>query len=74
MTEQSLHLFTPSEVAEELALRDAEMLRRITPEEIRDGAWMHEDKASMHSWDTYLQCEMYRNDTIRTDYTISEQS
>lgn len=46
MTDQSLHLFTPSEVAEELALRDAEMLRQITPGEIRDGAWMHEEKAS----------------------------
>ena len=46
MTEQSLHLFSALEVAEELALRDAEMLRRITPEEIRNGAWMHDKKAS----------------------------
>lgn len=62
MTEQSLHLFTPSEVAEELALRDAEMLRRITPEEIRDGAWMDEDKASSLDIDigNYLQCVLYR--------------
>lgn len=34
------------DVAEELALRDAEMLRRIKPEEIRNGAWMHDTKAS----------------------------
>ena len=45
MAERRLHLFTAAGVAEELALRDAEMLRRITPEEIRNGAWMHE-KAS----------------------------
>ena len=40
MSGQRLHLFTAVEVAEELALRDAEMLRRITPEEISNGAWM----------------------------------
>ena len=40
MSGQRLHLFTAVEVAEELTLRDAEMLRRITPEEISNGAWM----------------------------------
>jgi len=45
-TGQSLHKFPAADVAEELALRDAKMLRRITQEEIRNGAWMHDTKAS----------------------------
>ena len=44
MSKQTLHLFTATEIAEELALRDAELLRRIEPSEIRDRAWMHKDK------------------------------
>ena len=40
MSKQSLHLFTPVEIAEELTLRDAELLRRIGATEIRNGAWM----------------------------------
>ena len=43
---ESLHNFPAMDMAEELALRDAEMLRRITPEEICNGAWMHDTKAS----------------------------
>lgn len=44
MSRHTLHLFTPVEIAEELALRDAELLRRIGPREIRNGAWMDKDR------------------------------
>ena len=44
MSKHTLHLFTAVEIAEELALRDAELLRRIGPAEIHDGAWMHKNK------------------------------
>ena len=43
---ESLKNFPTTDVAEELALRDAEMLRRIKLEEIRNGAWMDDTKAS----------------------------
>ena len=35
-----LHTLPPRALAEELTLMDAEMLRRIAPDELRDGAWM----------------------------------
>ena len=55
MSKHTLHLFTAVEIAEELALRDAERLRRIGPAEIRDGAWMHKNKVGtglnhQHLW------------------------
>ena len=43
-TGQCLHLLPTVEVAEEMALLDAEMLRRIKPDEIRDEAWMDVNK------------------------------
>ena len=57
--QQSLHLilFTPKEVAEELTLRDSEMLRRISPDEIRHGAWMHNDKASLYTNTSYTSMQ-----------------
>lgn len=45
-TGQSLHKFPPMDLAEELVLRDAGMLRRIKLEEIHNSAWMHDTKAS----------------------------
>ena len=53
MSDQSLYLFTALEVAEELALRDAEMLRRITPEEITNGAWMDNKNVSSYMLRVY---------------------
>ena len=44
MNKHTLHLFTTTEIAEELALQDAELLRRIAPTEIRNGAWMDKKK------------------------------
>jgi len=41
---RKLHHLPPREVAEELTLMDAELLRRIQPSELEDGAWM--DKTS----------------------------
>ena len=37
-----LHLFPAAALAEEMALRDAELLRKIKPGEIRNGAWMND--------------------------------
>ena len=37
---RKLHLCPAREVAEELTLMDAEMLRRISPDELKNGAWM----------------------------------
>ena len=44
MDKHTLHLFTAVEIAEELTLRDAELLRRIGATEIRNGAWMDKEK------------------------------
>ena len=41
---ECLHLLPAVEVAEEMALLDAEMLRRIKPDEIRDESWMDFNK------------------------------
>ena len=40
-----LHSHPPMDVAEELTLMDAEMLRKISADELRNGAWM--DKAKV---------------------------
>lgn len=40
-----LYQFPAREVTMELTLMDGEMLRRISPEEIKNGAWM--DKAKV---------------------------
>ena len=42
-----LHQFRPREVADELSLMDAELLRKICPEELEGCAWMKHDKASL---------------------------
>ena len=40
---KKLHQFSPKEVAEELSLMDSELLRKIVPEELENGAWMKKD-------------------------------
>ncbi|XP_064400571.1 uncharacterized protein LOC135346767 isoform X2 [Halichondria panicea] len=40
---RKLHQFPPKEVAEELSLMDAQLLRKIGPEELQNGAWMKKD-------------------------------
>lgn len=45
--EQKLHHLPPRELAEELTLMDAELLRKIQPRELEDGAWMDKDKVSL---------------------------
>ena len=54
--QQSLHLFTAVELAEELALRDAEMLRRISLTEIDNGAWMDKGKVLLSFLASYNNC------------------
>jgi len=44
--ERKLHHLSPRELAEELTLMDAELLRKIQPKELEDGAWMDKDKVS----------------------------
>ena len=39
-----LHAHPPMEIAEELTIMDAEMLRKISSDELRDGAWMDKTK------------------------------
>ena len=39
-----LHQFSPKEVAEELSLMDAELLRKIASKELENGTWMKKDK------------------------------
>ena len=41
---RKLHLCSARELAEQLTLVDAEMLRRISPDELKNGAWMGKDK------------------------------
>ena len=41
---KKLHHLPPREVAEELTLMDAELLRKIQPSELEDGAWMDKTK------------------------------
>lgn len=43
-----LHHYSPQEVAEELCLIDAELLRKIRPEELEKGAWMKNDKVNFN--------------------------
>ena len=43
-----LHSHPPMDVAEELTLMDAEMLRKISADEISNGAWM--DKAKVREF------------------------
>ena len=43
-----LHHFSSREVAEELCLMDGEVLRKINPEELDNGAWMKKE-VSQHS-------------------------
>ena len=45
---KKLHQFSPKEVAEELSLMDAELLRKIAPEELENGAWMKRDKVDLN--------------------------
>ncbi len=42
--DKKLHSFNPREVAEELCLLDAELLRKIAPSELEGGVWMKKDK------------------------------
>ena len=39
-----LNEYSSREVAEELCLMDSELLRRIDPGELQNGAWMKKDK------------------------------
>ena len=41
---KKLLCYPPREVAQELCLMDAELLRKIQPEELEHGAWMKKDK------------------------------
>ena len=41
---RKLHLFPPKDVAVELSLMDGELLRKISPDEIKNGAWMDKCK------------------------------
>ena len=41
---KKLLYYPPREVAQELCLMDAELLRKIQPEELVHGAWMKKDK------------------------------
>ena len=41
---KKLHQFNPRDVADELSILDAEMLRQIDPKELEGGAWMKKDK------------------------------
>ena len=41
---KKIHHLPPREVAQELTLMDAELLRRIQPSELEDGAWMDKTK------------------------------
>ena len=43
-----LHQFSPREVADELCLLDAELLRRIATTELEGGAWMKKDKVASY--------------------------
>ena len=43
-----LHSYQPQEVAEELCLMDAELLRKIGPKELENGAWMKQDKVGVN--------------------------
>ena len=55
--EQKLHHLPPRELAEELTLTDAELLRKIQPRELEDGAWMDKDKvSSSHSTAIVILC------------------
>lgn len=38
-----VHHFNPQYIAEELSIMDSELLRRIKPHELEDGAWMKEN-------------------------------
>ncbi len=41
---KKLHQFNPCEVADELCLLDADLLRRILHTELEGGVWMKKDK------------------------------
>ena len=41
---KKLYLYGSREVAEELSVMDSELLRKINPEELQNGAWMKKDK------------------------------
>ena len=41
---KKLHQFNPRDVASELSILDAEMIRQIGPGELEGGAWMKKDK------------------------------
>ena len=43
---KKLYQYGCREVAQELAVMDAEMLRKIVPEELQNGAWMKKDKVA----------------------------
>ena len=43
---KKLHGYRSREVAEELCLIDSELLRKINPNELQNGAWMKKDKVS----------------------------
>ena len=48
---EKLYLLPPKDVAEGLTGMDAELLERISPDEIRDGAWMKRgEKVRSQHW------------------------
>lgn len=55
--EMRLHYYSPQQVAEELSLMDAQLLRRISPKELENGAWMKKDKVlNTSNWKPHLCC------------------
>ena len=55
---KKLHQFSPKEVAEELTLMDAELLRKIASEELENGAWMKRDKVGQYLAMPYMYSDM----------------
>ena len=56
---KKLHHLPPREVAEELTLMDAELLRKIQPSELEDGAWMDKTKVKRSKTPYYYYTTVY---------------
>ena len=51
---RKVHRLSPREVAVELKLMDAELLRKIQPCELKEGAWMNKAKVGVTVWSSYV--------------------
>ena len=75
---RKLHHLPPREVAEELTLMDAELLRRIQPSELEDGAWMDKISKVSRFYETTicsdLCCELTTNLEDCASYQDTESS